>query len=166
MNVSYSIWVFLHLWVWVSIRVCVCVCVIPGSAMALSISSACIIPFAKSVASSLLPKLSPHTCRLSRHWWKLGVAWLYFSPFTIGQFITTWGETTPSAKVSHGVQITKPCLCKYYGLIKQAMVFLWKSAQHKDIKRDIFSLSCRQLLRKVTGLFDLCPHKKEVSARH
>ena len=63
--------------------------IVPASARELSTSSAWAIPLAKRAASSLLPKLSPHTCRASRHWWKLGVASLYFRPFTIGQLITT-----------------------------------------------------------------------------
>lgn len=50
------------------------------------------MPLAKRAASSLLPKFSPHTCRASRHWWKLGVAWLYLSPLPIGQFMTTCGN--------------------------------------------------------------------------
>lgn len=65
---------------------------LPASAMELRTSRACAMPLANRVASSLLPKLSPHTCRASRHWWKLGVAWLYLRPLTIGQFITTYGS--------------------------------------------------------------------------
>lgn len=65
---------------------------LPASAMELSTSRAWAMPLANRAASSLLPKLSPHTCRASRHWWKLGVAWLYLRPLTIGQFITTWGR--------------------------------------------------------------------------
>lgn len=57
-------------------------------------SSACNIPAANCPASSLLLKFSPHTCRASRHWWKLGVAWLYFSPRTKGQLMTTYKEET------------------------------------------------------------------------
>lgn len=37
----------------------------------------------KVVASSLLAKFNPYTWRASRHWWKVGVAWLYFRPFTM-----------------------------------------------------------------------------------
>lgn len=55
-------------------------------------SNACIMQLAKRAASSLLPKLSPHTCLGSRHWWKFGVAWLYFIPLIMGQLITTWHE--------------------------------------------------------------------------
>lgn len=65
---------------------------LPASAMELSTSRAWAMPLANRAASSLLPKLSPHTCRASRHWWKLGVAWLYLRPLTIGQFITTCGK--------------------------------------------------------------------------
>lgn len=46
---------------------------------------------AKAAASSLVLKLSPQTWRASRHWWKLGVAWLYFSPFTMELLMTTLG---------------------------------------------------------------------------
>ena len=53
-------------------------------------SKALIIAVAKTSASSLLEKLSPYTCLLSLHWWKVGVAWLYFNPFNIAQFMTTW----------------------------------------------------------------------------
>ena len=53
-------------------------------------SKALIIAVAKTSASSLLEKLSPYTCLLSLHWWKVGVAWLYFKPFNIAQFMTTW----------------------------------------------------------------------------
>lgn len=44
---------------------------------------------AKASASSLLLKFSPNTCLLSLHWWNVGVAWLYFKPFRMAQFITT-----------------------------------------------------------------------------
>ena len=44
---------------------------------------------AKWSASDRPAKLSPKTCRLSRHWWKVGVAWLYFRPLWMGQLITT-----------------------------------------------------------------------------
>lgn len=56
----------------------------------LSTSSACIMALANTLASSLLPKFRPQTCRASRHWWKVSVAWLYFSPLGMAQFITTW----------------------------------------------------------------------------
>lgn len=65
---------------------------LPASAIELSTSRAWAMPLAKRVASSLLPKLRPQTWRASRHWWKLGVAWLYLSPLPIGQFITTCGN--------------------------------------------------------------------------
>lgn len=45
---------------------------------------------ANCAASSLLPKLRPQTWRASRHWWKLGVAWLYLIPRTMAQLMTTW----------------------------------------------------------------------------
>lgn len=44
---------------------------------------------ANCAASSLLPKLRPQTWRASRHWWKLGVAWLYLIPRTMAQLMTT-----------------------------------------------------------------------------
>lgn len=53
------------------------------------VSKACSMALAKAAPSSLLLKFIPHTCRGSLHWWKFGVAWLYFIPFRIGQFITT-----------------------------------------------------------------------------
>lgn len=65
---------------------------IPVFVGALRTSNACSIELANEAASSLLPKFSPHTCLGSRHWWKFGVAWLYFIPFTRGQLITTWQE--------------------------------------------------------------------------
>ena len=58
-----------------------------------STSRAANIAWAKPSASSLLPKLRPYTCRLSRHWWNVAVAWLYLRPFTIAQFITTCTAT-------------------------------------------------------------------------
>ena len=48
------------------------------------------IAVAKTSASSLLEKLRPYTCLLSRHWWNVGVAWLYLRPFKMAQFMTTW----------------------------------------------------------------------------
>lgn len=65
---------------------------LPEPAGALRASNACIMELAKRAASSLLPKFSPHTCLGSRHWWKFGVAWLYFIPLIMGQLITTWQE--------------------------------------------------------------------------
>ena len=47
---------------------------------------------ANTSASSLLEKLRPYTCLLSLHWWKVGVAWLYFSPLRMAQLITTCKE--------------------------------------------------------------------------
>lgn len=47
------------------------------------------MPAANCAASSLLPKLRPQTWRASRHWWKLGVAWLYLIPRTMAQLMTT-----------------------------------------------------------------------------
>lgn len=44
----------------------------------------------KVLASSLLPKMRSHTHLASHHWWKGYVAWLYFSPLGMAQFITTW----------------------------------------------------------------------------
>ena len=55
-------------------------------------SKAVIMAWEKFSASSRLAKLRPYTWRLSRHWWKVGVAWLYFSPFRMAQFITTWNR--------------------------------------------------------------------------
>lgn len=55
-------------------------------------SRALAMPLANCVASSLLPKLRPQTWRASRHWWKLGVAWLYLTPRTMAQLMTTWQE--------------------------------------------------------------------------
>lgn len=48
------------------------------------------MPVANCAASSLLPKLRPQTWRASRHWWKLGVAWLYLRPRMMAQLMTTW----------------------------------------------------------------------------
>ena len=50
------------------------------------------IAVAKTSASSLLEKLRPYTCLLSRHWWNVGVAWLYLRPFKMAQFMTTWNS--------------------------------------------------------------------------
>ena len=55
-------------------------------------SKAVIMAWEKFSASSRLAKLRPYTWRLSRHWWKVGVAWLYFNPFRMAQFITTWNR--------------------------------------------------------------------------
>jgi len=57
-----------------------------------SVSNAVYMACAKLSASSLLVKLSPYTWRLSRHWWNVGVAWLYFSDLNIEQLTTTWSE--------------------------------------------------------------------------
>lgn len=55
-------------------------------------------------ASSLELKFSPYTCLLSLHWWNVGVAWLYFSPFKMAQFITTckqmWNNPNQNVLVS------------------------------------------------------------------
>ena len=71
---------------------------LPAPPGALRASNACIMELAKRVASSLLPKFSPHTCLGSRHWWKFAVAWLYFIPLTMGQLITTWHEQDAQEK--------------------------------------------------------------------
>lgn len=52
-------------------------------------SSACIMARANASASCWLEKFNPYTNFESRHWWNVAVAWLYFNPFNIEQFITT-----------------------------------------------------------------------------
>lgn len=65
---------------------------LPGPTGALTASKACTMELEKRAASSLFPKFSPHTCLWSRHWWKVGVAWLYFIPLIMGQLIMTYHE--------------------------------------------------------------------------
>ena len=103
-------------------------------------SKALIIAVAKTSASSLLEKLSPYTCLLSLHWWKVGVAWLYFKPFNIAQFMTTWKK--------NNVWLVGRDLCLYLMVLQlsshhsEGVVYKMMINMNLKLKGQVLSYAC------------------------